>query len=33
MEVLEFKIHPTKEQITEINRSFAANRLVLRNLL
>ena len=28
MEVLEFKIHPTKEQITEINRSFAACKLL-----
>lgn len=28
MEVLEFKIHPTKEQIAEINRSFAACKLL-----
>jgi IS605 OrfB family transposase len=28
MEVLEFKIHPTKEQITEINRSFVACKLL-----
>jgi putative transposase len=28
MEVLEFKIHPTKEQITEINRFFAACKLL-----
>ena len=28
MEVLEFKIHPTKEQIIEINRSFAACKLL-----
>ena len=28
MKVLEFKIHPTKEQITEIDRSFAACKLL-----
>jgi IS605 OrfB family transposase len=28
MEVLEFKIHPTKEQITEIDRSLAACKLL-----